>query len=139
MKHTFVADAQELELPREVSWGHEKFDAVFSNAALHWCKRDPLGVLLSIKKYVKPGGRLVVEMGGFMNCIGLPPIFNMVMCLNTFVQLQGIRAALHQVIRSKGRNPQNVDPWYFPSPSEYEKVRVFPISNSGTQMREQSS
>ena len=47
-----------------------KFDAVFSDAAFQ-CKRDPLGVLLGVKKYLKPGGRLVVEMGGLMNCIGL--------------------------------------------------------------------
>lgn len=48
-----------------------KFDAVFSNATFHWCKRDPAGVLESIKKILKPGGRLAVEMGGAMNCIGL--------------------------------------------------------------------
>ncbi len=74
MKHTFVADAQELELPSEVPWGQKKFDAVFSNAAFHWCKRDPLGVLLGVKKCLKPGGRLAVEMGGLLNCIGLFPV-----------------------------------------------------------------
>jgi SAM-dependent methyltransferase len=47
-----------------------KFDAVFSNACLHWCKRDPGGVLESAKRVLKPGGRFVGEMGGFANCIG---------------------------------------------------------------------
>ena len=44
-----------------------QFDAVFSSAVFHWCKRDPGGVLESCKKLLKPGGRLVVEMGGFGN------------------------------------------------------------------------
>jgi SAM-dependent methyltransferase len=69
VKYTFLADAQNLEIPKdmEIQGG---FDAVFSNAALHWCKRDPLGVLTSVRKVLKPGGRFIVEMGGFMNCIG---------------------------------------------------------------------
>jgi SAM-dependent methyltransferase len=49
----------------------EKFDAVFTNAALHWCKANPTGVLESVKKVLKKGGRFVGEMGGFMNCVGL--------------------------------------------------------------------
>jgi len=48
----------------------EKFDAVFSNAAMHWCKANPVGVLMSARKVLKPGGRFVAEMGGFTNCIG---------------------------------------------------------------------
>ncbi len=48
----------------------EPFDAVFSNAVLHWCKRDPGGVLKGAKRVLKPGGRFVAEMGGFMKCIG---------------------------------------------------------------------
>ena len=71
MKYAFVADAQALELPSDVAWAHEKFDAVFSNAVVHWCKRSPLGVLRGVKNVLKPGGRLVLEMGGFANCIGL--------------------------------------------------------------------
>jgi SAM-dependent methyltransferase len=49
----------------------EKFDAVFTNAALHWCKDNPKGVLESVKKVLKKGGRFTGEMGGFMNCVGL--------------------------------------------------------------------
>jgi len=67
VKHAFIADAQEMAVPEEYQ---EKYDGVFSNAALHWCKRDPLGVLTSVRKILKPGGRIAVEMGGFLNCIG---------------------------------------------------------------------
>lgn len=48
-----------------------KFDAVFANAALHWCKRDPVGVIKSVAGVLKPGGRFVGEMGGYMNCVGM--------------------------------------------------------------------
>lgn len=39
------------------------FDAVFSNAALHWMK-PPEKVVETIAQALKPGGRLVMEMGG---------------------------------------------------------------------------
>src|SRR5262249_3589134 len=43
----------------------EEFDAVFSNAALHWLSRDRQPALLaSIRRCLKPGGRFVAEMGG---------------------------------------------------------------------------
>ena len=76
VRYTFLADAQNLELPKDSPEIQGKFDAAFSNAALHWCKRDPLGVLTSVRKVLKPGGRFTAEMGGFMNCIGkvLPSI-----------------------------------------------------------------
>ena len=46
------------------------FDAVFSNATLHWCKRDPAAVIKAAKSVLKDGGRFVGEMGGLHNCIG---------------------------------------------------------------------
>ena len=49
---------------------HGQFDKVFSNAALHWCKRDPVGVIRSAKKVLKPGGVFAAELGGWGNCIG---------------------------------------------------------------------
>lgn len=71
VQHAFVSDIQRLVIPESSSWVEGvKFDAVFSNASLHWCKRDPGGVLESAKAVLKPGGRFVGEMGGFMNCIG---------------------------------------------------------------------
>ncbi|PPQ99187.1 hypothetical protein CVT26_014109 [Gymnopilus dilepis] len=105
VKHAFIADAQDFELPKDRPEYPEQFDAVFSNAALHWCKRDPLGVLTSVRKVLKPGGRIAAEMGGFMNCVG-------------------VRAALHDVVRSKGRDPEEYDPWYFPSMEDYVKLLV---------------
>ncbi len=41
----------------------ERFDAAFSNAALHWV-RDHLRVLRGVARALKPGGRLLFQMGG---------------------------------------------------------------------------
>lgn len=41
----------------------EPFDAVFSNAALHWVL-DAEGAVRSMAAALKPGGRLVAELGG---------------------------------------------------------------------------
>jgi SAM-dependent methyltransferase len=43
-----------------------EFDAVFSNAALHWM-RDAAAVLGSVHRALRPGGRFVAEMGGAGN------------------------------------------------------------------------
>jgi trans-aconitate methyltransferase len=45
-----------MEFPQE-------FDAVFSNAALHWML-DAQGVVRTIAKALRKGGRLMAEMGG---------------------------------------------------------------------------
>lgn len=42
------------------------YDAVFSNAALHWM-RDAPRVLANVHAALRPGGRLVAEQGGFGN------------------------------------------------------------------------
>jgi len=47
------------------TYDHE-FDAVFSNAALHWVKNQR-GAIAAIARALKPGGRLVFEMGGHGN------------------------------------------------------------------------
>jgi trans-aconitate methyltransferase len=44
----------------------EPFDAVFSNAALHWIKEPDL-VLRRVSEALKPGGRFVAELGGYGN------------------------------------------------------------------------
>ena len=41
----------------------ERFDAVFSNAVLHWIK-EPRQVVQGIARALKPGGRFVAEFGG---------------------------------------------------------------------------
>lgn len=73
LKSCFVCDAQSLKFPVEFQNMEGQFDAVFSNATLHWCKQDPQAAILSAKRALKPGGRFVAEMGGFMNCIGMSP------------------------------------------------------------------
>ena len=40
-----------------------EFDAVFSNAALHWIQNQD-AMLAGVKRALKPGGRFVAEMGG---------------------------------------------------------------------------
>ncbi|KAH7103358.1 S-adenosyl-L-methionine-dependent methyltransferase [Auriculariales sp. MPI-PUGE-AT-0066] len=79
------------------------FDAVFSNAALHWCKSDPLAVARNAFGLLRPGGRFACEMGGFTNLIGL-------------------RSTLHHVMRKRGLDPRTTDPWYFPSAEEHRRV-----------------
>jgi len=51
-----VVDARELPF-------ESQFDVVFSNAVLHWIA-DHLPVLEGIRKSLKPGGRIMLEMGG---------------------------------------------------------------------------
>ncbi|KAJ7134329.1 S-adenosyl-L-methionine-dependent methyltransferase [Mycena epipterygia] len=105
LEHAFVSDVQALDIPFNKNDPNFKFDAAFSNATLHWCKRDPAGVLESVKKILKPRGRLVVEMGGAMNCIG-------------------VRGGLHRVLKSRGHDPIPMDPWFFPSVEDYTKLLI---------------
>src|SRR5439155_9857283 len=51
-----VMDGQSLTFERE-------FDAVFSNAALHWMTRAD-DVIQGVRRALKPAGRFVAEMGG---------------------------------------------------------------------------
>lgn len=71
LPHAYVVDIQNPDaFPSGSPDVDEKFDAVFSNATLHWCKRSPRGAIQSAKRVLKEGGRFVGEMGGFMNCVG---------------------------------------------------------------------
>lgn len=85
-----VADATSFQLSEPV-------DAVFSNAVLHWVK-DAAAAAGCIAEALKPGGRLVAELGGQGN-------------------VNAILSALQQV---SGR--ENLSPWYFPSVGEYAAV-----------------
>jgi trans-aconitate methyltransferase len=75
------------------------FDAVFSNAVLHWMK-PPERVVEGVSNLLRPGGRFVGEFGGKGN-------------------VQIIRAGLHAGLRKRGFDPWVVDPWYNPSAAEY--------------------
>src|SRR5579884_3255930 len=78
----------------------EPFDAVFSNAALHWMK-PPEPVAAAIGAALKPGGRFVAEMGGAGN-------------------IASVMEAIEAVI---GREPAaERSPWYFPSIGEYASL-----------------
>ena len=65
-----VMDGERLDFTAE-------FDAVFSNAALHWM-RDPDAVVAGVWRALKPGGRFVGEFGGrkemseYLISLGLP-------------------------------------------------------------------
>lgn len=52
-----VAPAEQLPYP------DAEFDAVFSNAALHWV-RDQDAMMREVHRVLRPGGRFVAEMGG---------------------------------------------------------------------------
>jgi SAM-dependent methyltransferase len=50
------------------------FDAVFSNAALHWV-RDQDAMMAQVHRVLKPGGRFVAEMGGHGNVAAIRTAF----------------------------------------------------------------
>ncbi len=75
----------------------EPFDAVFSNAALHWVK-PPEQAAESISTSLNTGGRFIAEFGGKHN-------------------VSAILAAVNSAFRIPQSAIQN--PWYFPSVGEY--------------------
>jgi SAM-dependent methyltransferase len=76
------------------AWAEGNFDAVFSNAALHWIA-DPVPVLAHAFAALRPGGRFVAEQGGFGNVAAV------VTALNAARAVRGLPACR---------------PWDFPSP-----------------------
>jgi trans-aconitate methyltransferase len=78
-----------------------EFDAVFSNAALHWMKRDPDAVIQGVHRALKPGGRFVAEMGGH-GCVAA-----IVVALCATLEKCGIA------------QPESLIPWYFPTVDDY--------------------
>lgn len=78
----------------------EPFDAVFTNATLHWIQ-DADGVIKSVYRVVKPSGRFVGEFGGKGN--------NRLML-----------AAAATVLEKHGYHyGNNINRWYYPSTAEY--------------------
>jgi SAM-dependent methyltransferase len=76
-----------------------EFDAVFSNAALHWM-RPPEAVLRGVQRALKPGGRFVAEMGGHNNTAA-------------------VLVALSAVLARRGLDAGRLSPWYFPTATAY--------------------
>jgi SAM-dependent methyltransferase len=42
---------------------------------MHWLNKDPVKAIQNIHHVLKPNGRFVVEMGGYMNCAGIMIIY----------------------------------------------------------------
>ena len=76
-----------------------EFDAVFSNAALHWV-RNQEAMLAGVYRALKPGGRFVAEMGGHGN-------------------IAAIRVALAGVLRQWGLDAYTMENNFFPSDTQY--------------------
>lgn len=93
-----VIDGQSLAFAGE-------FDAVFSNAAIHWMANDPGAVIAGVKRALKPGGRFVAEMGGHGN-------------------IAAIVVAMMVVAERHGLNPDTIPRWYFPTVDEYRSQLV---------------
>ncbi|API87094.1 class I SAM-dependent methyltransferase [Francisella uliginis] len=53
----------QIDAQQDIDLKKESFDAVFSNAALHWMT-NPLAVIKNINHILKKDGRFVFEMGG---------------------------------------------------------------------------
>jgi len=95
-------DASDFRFP-------EKFDAVFSNAALHWV-RDQAGAAKSMAGALRPGGRMVVELGGKG-------------CIATVIE------ALRDVLGSRA---DELCPWRFPSIGEFAPL----LEQSGLEVQQ---
>lgn len=78
------------------------FDAVFSNAALHWMKRAS-DVASTVWLSLRPGGRFVAEFGGKGN-VGM------------------IIGAITAVLADYGVSASERNPWYYPSLGEYSTL-----------------
>ena len=88
-----IADATDFHVDTPV-------DAIFSNATLHWVK-DAEASVICMSQALKPGGRLIAEMGGFGN-------------IRTIVD--SLEAELHK------RSIPFENPWYFPSIGTYTNL-----------------
>lgn len=77
------------------------FDAVFSNAALHWVRNHD-AMLSGVKRVLRPGGRFVAEFGGFGN-------------------IAAIRVAMRAAIERFGFDGSKDDVNYYPTPQIYTR------------------
>jgi trans-aconitate methyltransferase len=87
-----VCDARELRFS-------EQFDAVFSNAALHWIP-EAEQVVEGVARALRPGGRFVAEFGGKGN-------------------VHQVVLALQTALAELGVSREGVNPWYNPNIAEY--------------------
>jgi len=90
-----VMDGQALVFENE-------FDAVFSNAALHWMKQ-PEKVIEGVWRALRHGGQFVAECGGKGN-------------VNTILE------ALRSGLSRRGIDPEPYNPWVFLDADEYRAL-----------------
>jgi trans-aconitate methyltransferase len=90
----YVVDAERLAFTGE-------FDAVFSNAALHWMRR-PDDVIGGVVRALRPNGRFVGELGGH-GCVA------------------AVTTALIAALARRGIDGAARIPWYFPTPEDYSE------------------
>jgi trans-aconitate methyltransferase len=93
----FVGDAEAMDLGR-----FGAFDAVFSNAALHWML-DADAVASGVFKALRPGGRFVGEMGGEGN-------------------LAALRRALRDELTQRGYEMPAQDPAWYAGVEEFTRL-----------------
>ncbi len=79
-----------------------EFDAVFSNAVLHWV-RAPAVAAAGMRRALKPGGRLVAEFGGHGN-------------------VAAIVTALRAAAEKFGGRGDLTAPWFYPTEAEYRAI-----------------
>jgi SAM-dependent methyltransferase len=87
-----VMDGEQLQFERE-------FDAVFSNAALHWM-RNPDLVIAGVQRALRRNGRFVGEFGGHGN-------------------VESIKQALVAALNRHGIDGNAANPWFYPTTEEY--------------------
>jgi SAM-dependent methyltransferase len=97
----FVADAEALDLAEQAS-RFGQFDAVFSNAALHWML-DPAAVASGVFAMLRPGGRFVGEMGGDGN-------------------IATLRGGIREELNARGYPVPAEDPQWYPGIEEFARL-----------------
>ena len=100
-----ITAAQNLGLSAQVMDGEKltftnEFDAVFSNAALHWMV-NPDAVIAGVYTAIKDKGRFVAELGGIGN-------------------VETVVNAIDICLEKRGINFKSLNPWYFPSVEDYQ-------------------
>ncbi len=91
------------------------FDAVFSNAVLHWIP-EAEEVIAGVARALKPGGRFVAEFGGKGNILKLV-------------------AGFHKALAALEMRPADeVGPWFYPGVAEYAGM----LERHGLEVREAS-
>jgi trans-aconitate methyltransferase len=102
-----VAACHRRGVPAVAADGHRLcfarvFDAVFSNAAMHWMK-DLGTVIAAIAAMLRKDGRFVGEMGGAGN-------------------IASVSGALRETLPSFGLDFRDIDPWVFPEPGYLRRL-----------------